>query len=534
MKWRTLISFVLAVVLLAACRRDAASSVDELPTIGITLIFPEYDVTKADTTVPASAEENKVNNLVVWIFTDELDGENQPVHALVADPYVIDTHNLDDFPQAGGGAKRYAIPVDWEFALDTPFPKLAVFVMANITSFGLSTETVRTMKTWDAVYNASFGSTDLFSPESLTTDVPDGGLPMSGFRRNLKISGHAPSLSVESVTLERAVSKVRFVMCQLKTEDSGEEVAEDFILKGITLNGNQIPEQEYIFTEGGARVGDSYSANPLALVFNPDYDNPSEDEVVFPIRPCESPEDYMYGNIGGAEYENLITQAIGEGGDLTHCGTYYLRESDLLLKGVISYQVKKGDVLSSAKNRQFDMASGTDFSRNHSWTVYGYYITNRILVLSVHVEDWRKGDYVIDFSKQSLMVTQKFTVLSQSVQSITPTLDENGNAIKKHYDVYLKKNSPAQAYIYVATPEGGELHMIPSGDYDDFTVTPRSQTINPHASSGRINIEILGTGNPGKSITIGFAAYTMGGEVKIPGESECVDQVYHFIIPVNN
>ena len=145
---------------------------------------------------------------------------------------------------------------------------------------------------------------------------------------------------------------------------------------------------------------------------------------------------------------------------------------------------------------------------------------------------WDKGEYLIDFSQQSLMVTQKFYVLSESVQSITERRNDKGEVIKDHYDVYLKKDSPAEAYIYVATPEGGELLIFPVGDVNDFVVTPKSQTINPHANGGRINIEILGTGSANKSITVGFAAYTRGGDIKIPGESECIDQVYHFIIPI--
>ena len=106
------------------------------------------------------------------------------------------------------------------------------------------------------------------------------------------------------------------------------------------------------------------------------------------------------------------------------------------------------------------------------------------------------------------------------------------------YNVFLKSNSAAQGYIYITTPQGGKLEIIPEGtkaDIDAFSVSPTQATIDPSTNSGRIDIKIdrdtTYVGDPsGRNITLSFKAYTPDGDREISGASECVDQIYHFYL----
>ena len=169
--------------------------------------------------------------------------------------------------------------------------------------------------------------------------------------------------------------------------------------------------------------------------------------------------------------------------------------------------------------------------------MYGYYVSNRSLQLSVNVLPWDKSDYNIDFSTSSLMVTGKLKVLDNSVADISRigTTDE--------YNVTLKSNSPAIAYLYVATPKGGKLQVLVNGDADAFDVwfsdepnKSRETTIDPDKNSGRIDLSIYRKESyqgvaQGKTITLGFVAYTPDGDREIEGASECIDQIFNFILP---
>ena len=501
MKRRWLIwILLLPVVLVAACRSEVPAA-EETPALSITVEFPEFPApTKADEgEVPASAAENAIYDLKIWVF-------NTITHDPVAQ---FETVTAADFP-SGGGVRKYALPVSRAFSISKP--KVDVFVMANTESVG---STLSASSTWGDLYSAVFGTDAYFSPASPIHAVPAHGLPMSGMSRNMTVSGEEPSLSIATVALSRAVSKLRYVFCQTQSDNSEESVN----VEKIVLSGNQIPQNEYLFSESDYRI------------VSGDY-VPTAMETLWPagvtMASSEAPEAYSYAGQDGPTYENLINTAIAAG-ELTDCGTTYLRESDKALSGYIYYSVTKDDVTEN-KVMPFSMAAPGDFSRNHTWTLYGYFISNRTLQLAVSVLPWDKNNYTIRFDESSLQVTQKLTVDPTSATVVA-------SGTKDHYNVYLDSHRAARAYLYVTTPQGGRLEIIPEGgatDLDAFTVTPLSAMIDPAHNSGRIDITIdrnpFFSGDPtGKTITLSFRAFTPDDR-EISGASECVDQIYHFIL----
>lgn len=520
MKLRTVISVLLLTVFAAACKEDAPVPSSDSPRLGITISLPAPSITKAEVgEAPASEAENTVHELKLWVF-------HSTSHALVASLELDSSNMADDFPQAGS-VKRYSLPVSWDFALERPRPSVDVFVLANGSSIG---STLTLNSSWDDVNGAVFGG-EFFGPASPADAIPGTGLPMSGVAKGLTISGEEPALSVATVSLERCVSKIRFVFCQMKTESPDPNELEIFKVTSIVLDGGKIPSQEYVFAEEAPRVvPGSFVADEM--------ERSGSDS----IAESETPELYAYAGQDGPTYERILADALAATPpQITDCGTVYLRESGELLTGTINYTVTKGGVV-TAKSAPFSMKAPGDFARNHTWTVYGYYVSKRSLQLSVSVLPWDKSDYTIEFSTASLMVTWKLSVLQQSVAGIDPIPGQ-----KDHYTVTLKRNQAASAYLYVATPRGGKLQVVPVGvdgsenafDVsfgDDASRRIQEATIDPTNKNGRIDISIdrnpdyAGTWT-GKSITLTFFAFTPDGEREIDGASDCIDQIYHFVLP---
>ena len=511
MKERILITLLfLPLALLTACEGITGPDGDA-PVLSITVDFPNNAFTsKADAgEVPASLEENGIHELAIWIF-------NHDTGEAVTEPLITDSST--DLPSAGG-VRKYAFPVDRNFLLTRP--SVDVFVLVNKSSINT---TVGATSTRNDLINAIFGGDDYFSPVSPIKTVPVGiGLPMSGVGLDLAVSGEEPSLSVSKISLGRAVSKLRYIFSQMYTEGNAEE---EYSVQKVVLNGNQIPVEEYVFsTEPYKIVPGNYVSAAMETVW------PSN----LALASCDAPEIYSYAGQDGPSYENLINDGISRG-LLTNLGTFYLRESDKALTGTVYYTItKKGqngdpDVVEE-KTQTFSMASPGDFARNHTWTLYGYFISNRSLQLAVNALPWDKNNYTIEFSTSSLQVTQKFTVDENSARIVS-------TGVKDHYNVFLDANKAAKGYIYVTTPQGGKLEIIkegPAADLDAFLVTPQEATINPSLNSGRIDITIDRnpdyTGDPtGKTITLSFKAFTPDGDREISGTSECVDQVYHFYL----
>lgn len=506
---RIIFVLLLQVAVLASCRRAAPNA--GTATLNIAIEFPSTpSATKADVTeIPASAAENAVHELALWVF-------NHETQELVAPPII--TSAAADLPTVGG-VRKYAIPLTKEFILARP--NVDVFVLVNGSTVGL---TLGETSSWEDLNNAVFGGNDYFDPSNPTQTVPATGLPMSGVGMDMPLSGEEPMLTIPTISVGRAVSKLRYFFSQMYTEDNTEE---EFSVQKVVLNGYQIPANEYVFSAGDYRiVPDSYVGASM--------------ETLWPegvaLGATDTPERYSYAGQDGPTYDKIIADGIAKG-DISDLGTYYLRESDKKLSGTIYYTItKKGQNgepdVDEAKTLPFEMDAPGDFARNHTWTLYGYFISNRTLLLAVNVMSWDKNNYTIEFSTAALQVTQKFTV-DKSSASIVPVQGQ-----KDHYNVFLDLEKPARGYLYVTTPQNGKLAIIPEGSVSSlaaFDVNPKEAPINPSLNGGRIDITIDRvrpyTGDPtGKTITLTFKAYTPDGEREISGSSECIDQVYHFYL----
>ena len=497
---------LLPVVVLAACSRSYDQP--EAPELSITIAFPENFVPETRATVgeiPAESSENVIRDLAIWVFYSSGANAHQKVGSLLV-------NSPSELPIAGG-VRKYALRVDQAFMLERP--QVDVFVLVNRASINC---TLTENSSWDDVNGALFGGDPYFSPNVPISAVPANGLPMSGVGKALTVGGEEPFLKVPTISVGRAVSKLRFVFCQMYTENNTEE---EFAIRSVKLNGNQIPMSEYVFSSEAYHIpaDDNYVSSAMEIVW------PNELE----LKSSEAPEIYSYAGQDGPSYEKLIRDGI-TGNHLSHLGTYYLRESDKLLRGTVYYSITKSGVTQN-KEMNFSMASPGDFARNHVWTVYGYFVSNRTLQLAVSALPWDKNNYAIEFSTASLQVIQKFIVEENSA-TIVPA------GPKDHYNVFLAANKPAHGYLYVTTPQGGKLEVIKEGavtDVEAFSVTPEEATINPSKNGGRIDITIDRKQDyegdaSGKTITLTFKAYTPDGDREIAGASECVDQIYHFYL----
>lgn len=523
MKYRVLIGFLFAALLLGGCRRERVISVDELPKLSLTLEIPSAPGTKADEGEVASQmeEENEIYDLKIWIFKH---GESH--EKVLYAKYPSDEHpNPDDLPQAGT-VKKYVFSVDRTLATDNPRPKLDIFILANSESVGCATlgdvdYATLTAKTFGGNY---FGPVEPVTPATLQEASPKTGLPMSGMGENLSISGEDYSLSVGKITLLRAVSKLRYVFCQ--TLNTGED-AESIEVLRVELDNNLIPNQEYVFSpDGGQHVMQS-GGYVNAIINTPN---------TATVPSSAIPELYTYtgsGASGAADYERLVLGAIDEN-KLLCPATYYLRESDKPLSGKVYYQVKKNGVVVGDPERVKTFAMETpDFARNHTWTMYGYFISDRTLILSLNVLPWDMNIYNIDFLTSSASVTVPLTVDPFSVRSI----EQVGKT--DDYKVYMKEGAPAKAYLNIVTPNNGTIEVIVKGvdgSEQCFEVTQSSTEINSKINHGRIDISVdakqpFQESYHGKSISLDFRVYTPDNSQEVALGSEAINQNYIFILP---
>lgn len=471
------------------------------PTLGVSVEFPAPVMTRAEVgTLPSTDEENALHSLAIWVFTSDPDN-----HALIAYKPIPES----DFPPAGG-IRRYSIPVTREFAR-TP-PQIDVFVLANGESIGCN---LGADATWEDLNGASFGKTDTEDFFGLTNPVtsidPEKGLPMSGVGYNKTVQGDAPVLTVETIVLKRAVSRMRFVFCKTKTEGEEQQVVS---INNVILSGHQIPLQEYVFTS--TSTGIVYDKTNTA-------DSYVNDSFYLPgpstLAENEAPENYIYVNQDPVAYQRMLDDAVEEG-LLTDMGYIYFRESDKRLIGWIEYTVD-----GVTRTREFSMATAGDFARNHTWTLLGFFLSGRNLQLALNVLPWDMNNYSINFTDQSVMVYSKFTVLESSAV-VTQTS-------KDRFNVKLKPGLAAKGRLQIVSPIGGRLMIKPDGEVRAFTVTPEYATIDPAVNNGYIDITVAR--NPaetedltGSTLTLSFTVEI--GERTIDANSEIIDNQYTFIL----
>lgn len=503
------IGLFLLAALLWACRRNPLTSEQQDAAkgrISIAVEFPKRSASKVDY-YKAEDDENAIHSLCIWVF--DKDGVLMQQSPLIIDPA--------DFPEEGG-VKEFIIPVDWSFVLNPT--ELHVYALANAESIGFDITLPENIKMSD-LDEAAFGD-NYFGTSTLTREVDDNkGLPMSAVKHGVP-TGSSPVLKVETLTLTRMVSRIRMVFC--KTLTTGPE-APEVSITDITFSGKTIPKEEYLFTSGDTGI------KREAVV---DDDNYVPDPIVFSwpdgkgICDNEAPESLIYVNQDPITYNQMLKDAI-DNNHLTDLGYIYLRESDRKLKGRINYRVNDED-----RSREFFMDANNDFARNHTWTLYAYFLSGRNLQITLAVMPWDKTDHTVDFSILSVNVTTKLTVDENSV--------EQRLVSKDHYEDALITGVVAQAWLQITTPVGGTLYVKPVGGTQYFNVSTDREslkstaTIDPNEDGGKIHIYISPSDTPMREEDIGTieASITLSFSVEvndrlIDADSEAIDAEHRFI-----
>jgi len=373
---------LMLLLVLTACSSesgDGAQQPKEKPVLKIYLFAPESPIiTRAENGwVSPSADEKRISTLDVWVF------ENN-TSTLVS---YIHLANL-----TFDGSKEVSMEISDAFANNINKPHVDIYVIANVASSncGLSLGRSSTPEQLTAaLIEHKSGGGDFFGLTSPVTSVPVEGLPMSGFLLNQEITGTAPVFSAnktKNVKLVRAVSKVRFVF----SKSTVAPVISDLSIK---LNNGVLPTKEYLFLKG------EYPTEKIHLEETPAYE--SEAEIVSgvsgdDINSCADPASYIFTTESGQQYENKIDAGLVEQtienvtrpAELSEVRRFYLRESDKQMMGTISYTSGSGEN-ATQKSADFVMNAAGDFTRNHTWIVYGYFLGSGELILNaVALKDW--------------------------------------------------------------------------------------------------------------------------------------------------
>ena len=195
----------------------------------------------------------------------------------------------------------------------------------------------------------------------------------------MTVTGSAPIFSVAgSVKLVRAVSKMRFIFSQ--SISNPPEISN----LSISLNTGVLPDEESLFLSDAyptakSNPGNSYNTAEVSLL-----SGVSGTE----IKSYSDPASYGYQpQETGQEYETKINNGLAAG-HLSELGRFYLRESDKKVEGTISYTIGTGEQ-AQQKTANFSADAG-DFTRNHTWIIYGYFLGSGNLMLNVvSIKDWK-------------------------------------------------------------------------------------------------------------------------------------------------
>jgi len=362
------------VVMLVLCACSGGSSEPEVevkkqPTmLDIYVYAPDNPaITRSDNgSVAASDNEKKISSLHIWVFRH-------------SDGTLMGYLNPDVSGLSTTGNAKYQMLVPDEFV--TTKPNVDVYVMANVTADNCGLTVLDKNVTRSQLEGILIGhkdASDYYGLTTLVTEAPTVGLPMSGVLKNQPVYGEAPVLrigtseNIAKLQLVRAVSKMRFVFSKFADDNR------TYAVTSITLEGSTMPKQEYLFLDGAYptyrfKVGSAYEPEkPLIQTVDGET-----------IKPCDDPSTYAYVSGDGQEYENTINAAVTDE-KVSDLGRFYLRESDKKLTGTINYTVG-----GEAKTATFSMKTEGDFSRNHTWIVYAYFMNGNLLnVNMVDVKSW--------------------------------------------------------------------------------------------------------------------------------------------------
>ena len=469
--------------------------IENSPELSVSIYIPDMNATKAETgNVGALANEKVFSSLQLWVFIHGGTDDGQLVGYK-----AFNAAQLTDTGLPHTTITRFGMPLTPGMfsALTAKNARVDVYAVANAASATVASlgEDTGRDDLDDLVLS---GST--FGAEPLTVAVPKTGLPMSGVLKAASVTGDYPVLNVSTVTLTRAVSKIRFVFCQQGRSASGTDPAvpsnSNCVIKSITFGGTseghdcQIAKSEKLFTDqkyvGTENLFDIDDYTPLSTVIAGNGGNPliSNSDITVSAHP----EELLFRSAGhisesAREYEERLDAAIAATSQL---GPIYIRETDKLISGTITYDIGEGDVSAT-----FCMPSDDVLTRNHSWILYAYFSeTTRTLQFKIVVLPWDKSSYNFDFKNWTVNVVRRFTI-SDDPTKFTKHQNSNG-----YFDIYFWHTLSGQPNvikgdIIIDSPVGQKIHIVPVAgvreghtlldDIDDiFVITPMEQVIYPN------------------------------------------------------
>lgn len=506
-KW-SLILFAALLVSLLSCRKEIVQRDDapwnESPRFEVRLYIPDAVMTKAETDAEAAlAEERKVTMLQIWIFRA---GATTPAGLLGY--RLLDRDVLEAMGVQNGNIARFTLPVTKEIAEEKP--NVDVYAVLNGASVGLTEDRFPGISgDWskmdpDDLDAFVFGG-DFFGVTTLTTAVPEAGLPMAGVMKNQAVTGAFPILNLATLTLTRAVSKLHFVFTQLS---DGASPVDQFSIEGISLGG-QIGASEKLFTTQTLAGGALFDADGYVTLAK---SYPTDGALPAALAMTTRPGYFLFDEEAGMtaeQYRERIQEGINSG-ELTEWNRCYLRESDKKLSGSITYRIGQG-AGSVVKTAEFEMDAAGDFARNHSWTIYAYFIGGQ-LVIKPTVLPWIAGHDRLAYS----------TMGSTDMKYERPWL---------RYDLDRKSWTWDDAYVAIAYGyKGGIPTRSPRITFETINQNDLLlQLNNAHFRLVRVTHGTDGEGNP----TDIFTQLAPGASLLIPGSPEKqTTEVY--VVPEND
>lgn len=375
----------LLVLLLMACSSSSSDGNDpetqpkDKPVLKLYVFPPDKPiVTRANTDVDPLEGESDIKSIHVWVFYHSSDAalDGKPVGHI-----SLNNLTLTD------GRGEVTMDVSDDFADKVADPavnvKLDVYVAANVTvsNCGL---TLDENTSREQLINMLIGSSHFGVTSGLVSSIPDDGLPMSGMLTNQNVFGESPVFRLGSATklanvrLLRAVSKMRFVFCKSVSN------TDELVVNSIKLDGDVLPTTEYLFLNGvypevRSHPGSEYENEALLIS--------GVDATMINANADPSAYSYNPATMTGQDYETLINDAVRDG-YLSDLGRFYLKESGRKLKGTITYKINH----SVEKIKTFEMKEEGDFTRNHTWIVYGFFVSSGDLIVNmVEVKNWDDG-----------------------------------------------------------------------------------------------------------------------------------------------
>lgn len=472
----------------------------EQPVLYVKVNIPDAVLTKAEIgTVDPWAAERSVSSLQIWVFRAGSIENSGLIGYKILDPDALAATGLRN-----GSPARFSISVSQTIMEQKP--NVDVYAVINGESAGFTIDKFPSASgDWAKLaptdLQAFVLGADCFGVSTLVSEVPAAGLPMAGVMKNEPMTGQFPVLTISTLTLTRAVSKLRFVFCQMT--ENGTPV-DNFNITSINING-QIGENEKFITDQTygsnthlTRLFDSIGYVLLDKTWTSNLPAPANNPA---------PSDYLYdGAMSAQEFEDLIDGGV-RSGVLTQWGLTYLRETDKQLSGTIKYTVGAGP----EKTANFTMARQGDFTRNHSWIIYGYFIGGR-LVIQPTVLPWIAGQDRLAYS----------TMGSTDMKYERPWL---------RYDLDRKSWTWDDTYVAIAYGfKGGVPTRSPRITFETINQNElRLQLNNSHFRLIHVTHGTDGGGNP----TDIFTQLAPGESLSIPG-SHTMQTTEVYVVPEND